>query len=251
MTDGISALAAFATHCQDVAVVNGPIFLGLFVAGLVGSASHCVGMCGPFVLAQTGERMAAVPVDGAPWQLEIRRLKAALALPYQAGRATTYVLMGAALAAPFRVLGTVADWPLLVPSLLAFAAVIFAGQAWRGFGLPAPQLWSGGLSRFAAPLLRTPFGWRGFVLGILLGFLPCGLLYGALAAAAATADPLAAAIGMLGFVMGTLPALGAVGYLGGRAGLRWRFLAQRALPFVAGMNACILLAMAVRSALSA
>ncbi|TDQ77548.1 hypothetical protein A8950_3700 [Dongia mobilis] len=249
MSDGISAFAALAAHCQDVAVAHGPVFLGLLVAGFVGSAGHCVGMCGPFVLAQSGGRMARVPLQGGALRLELRRLQAGLALPYQVGRATTYILAGALLAAPFGVASHLTDWPYLAPSLLAFAAIIFAWQAWRGFGLPSPRLWGDALPRLAGPLLQAPFGWRGFVLGLLLGFMPCGLLYGALAAAAATADPLAAAIGMAGFVLGTIPALGAVGYLGGRAALRWRPLAQRALPFVAGFNACILLAMALRDAL--
>lgn len=251
MADGIGVLAAFAAHCEALSVAHGPLFAALFLAGLVGSAGHCVGMCGPFVLAQTGSRMAQLPLTGHALRHEIRRLDAGLALPYQLGRATTYVVMGAVLAAPFSMVGSLTGSPYLVPSLLVFAASIFAWQAWRGFGLHVPGLWSAVLASKAGPLLQAPFGWRGYVLGLVLGFLPCGLLYGALAAAAATADPLAAAIGMTGFVLGTIPALWTVGYLGGRAGARWQPLARRAMPFVAGFNACILLTMALRSVLLA
>lgn len=251
MSDGFDVLAAFAAHCQTVTVANGPIFLALFLAGLVGSASHCVGMCGPFVVAQTAGRMSALPLEGGPLRHEIRRLEASLALPYQLGRGTTYILTGAVLAAPFSAAGQISGWSYLAPSLLAFAAIVFAWQAWHGFGLHAPTLWSSRLSSLAGPLLKAPFGWRGYLLGLLLGFLPCGLLYGAFAAAAATADPVAAAIGMAGFVLGTVPALWVVGYLGGRAAERWRPLARRAMPYVAGFNALILFAMAVRTTLQA
>lgn len=257
MSESLSALAVFAAHCQEVAVAHGPLFLGLFVAGLVGSAGHCVGMCGPFVLAQSAERMAAMPLPASrtsmptgSWRPELQRLQASLALPYHAGRAVTYMLMGVAVAAPFSIAGYFTDLPMLVPSLLAFAAIIFAWQAWRGFGLPAPRLWQAAIGRVSGNLLQSPYGWRGFSLGLLLGFMPCGLLYGALAAAAATADPLAGGIGMGGFVLGTIPALGAVGYFGARVGMGWRPMARRALPFVAGFNACILLAMALRLMLS-
>lgn len=245
--DGFETLAALAAHCQAVTVANGPAFLALFLAGLVGSASHCAGMCGPFVLAQTAGRMSTIPLVGAPRYLELRRLGAGLSMPYQAGRATTYILGGAVLAAPFGVLDGLTDWPYLATVLLASAAAIFAWQAARGFGLQVPGLVGDRLARRVQPLLRAPFGWRGYLLGILLGFLPCGLLYGALAAAAATADPLAAAIGMAGFVLGTIPALWAVGYLGARAGDVWRSLARRMMPYIAGFNAILLLGMAVRA----
>ncbi|MBL8709310.1 MAG: sulfite exporter TauE/SafE family protein [Rhodospirillaceae bacterium] len=250
MTDGLANFAAFAVHCQTLAVANGPIFLALFLAGLVGSASHCVGMCGPFVLAQTAERMSALRLGDGAIRHELRRLDAALATPYQLGRATTYVLLGALLATPFGLVAQSTGWPYLAPVLLAVAALLFAWQAMRGmeWGVAgAARLPDYRIAEVTRSLLRTPFGWRGYVLGLLLGFLPCGLLYGALAAAAATADPLAAAFGMFGFVLGTVPALLTVGYLGGVAATRWRPLARRAMPFVAGFNAVILLVMSVRA----
>lgn len=228
-------------------MANGPVILALFLAGLVGSASHCVGMCGPFVLAQTAGRMREMSLSGAPLTQELRRLDAGLALPYHLGRATTYVLGGAVLAAPFGALQRLTDWPYLATILLAAAAGLFAWQAARGFGLRVPGIRGAWLARRVSPLLRTPRGWRSYLLGVLLGFLPCGLLYGAFAAAAATADPLAAAIGMAGFVLGTVPALWAVGYLGARAGDAWRLLARRVMPYVAGFNAVLLLVMALRA----
>jgi sulfite exporter TauE/SafE len=82
----------------------------------------------------------------------------------------------------------------------------------------------------------------------VLGFLPCGLLYSALGAAAATADPIAAGAGMLGFVLGTMPMLVAIGLLGHGATTYWRDLAGKAMPVIAAVNAVVLLAMAWRVA---
>jgi sulfite exporter TauE/SafE len=54
----------------------------------------------------------------------------------------------------------------------------------------------------------------GLLLGALLGFLPCGLLYAALVAAASTHAPIQGAAAMLAFGLGTVPALVAVGLAG-------------------------------------
>jgi sulfite exporter TauE/SafE len=104
----------------------------------------------------------------------------------------------------------------LLAALLLAAAMMMAAQAlarWR----PA----TGGAGRIGtrlvgliAPLLAAPTGWRGIGLGLALSALPCGLLYAALAGAAATGSALAGAIVMAAFVLGTVPALGGVALLG-------------------------------------
>ncbi len=231
-------LSVLAAHCGAAIAASGPLMLALLVAGFVGSAAHCAGMCGPFVLAQVGARRAP----------GLRRAAGLMLLPYHLGRATTYVLLGAVLAAP---IGLGLQWAELrwAPAAMLFlAAAFFIWQALRSWGvLPAPRVTTTiGLARFAGPLFAQPTGWRGYALGVVLGFLPCGLLYSALAAAAATADPLAAAIAMLGFVLGTMPMLVAIGLIGQRVAAQWRGLAQRALPFVAAVNAMVLILMGLR-----
>ena len=51
-------------------------------------------------------------------------------------------------------------------------------------------------------------------LGVVLGFLPCGLLYGALAAAGGTGSAIDGALAMAAFAVGTVPALVATGWGG-------------------------------------
>lgn len=238
--------AAFGAHCQAAIGQNGALIGTLFLAGLVGSASHCAGMCGPFVLAQVGALQAGEGVSG------LRRMAGAALLPYHLGRATTYVLLGAVLATPVAALGAAAGLRWLAPVLLALAAAVFAVLALRSAGLLGRAdhgfrgiAWLVGAAR---PLFARPRGGRGYLLGGLLGFLPCGLLYAAIAAAAATGSAAAAAFGMAGFVLGTVPMLLAIGWLGQAAAQRWRGLARRAMPFIAGLNALVLLLMAYRVA---
>lgn len=250
-------LIILAAHCQAAIVQSGPLMLALLMAGFVGSAAHCAGMCGPFVLAQVGvqARIQAGAQIGARRDAAaqgvgfgLRRAAGLVLLPYHLGRATTYVLLGALLAAPISLGLRLADFQWAPAVMLFLAAALFVWQALRSWGvLPAARVGApGGIARLAAPLFAHPAGWRGYGLGVVLGFLPCGLLYSALGAAAATADPLAAALAMLGFVLGTLPMLIAIGLIGQGVAAYWRSLAQKALPFVAAINAVVLVVMGLR-----
>src|SRR5262245_38327356 len=64
--------------------------LALFLAGLVGSLTHCTLMCGPFVLAQVAGRLEAGAAAGG----ELVRLAGAALVPYHLGRMTTYSVLG-------------------------------------------------------------------------------------------------------------------------------------------------------------
>ena len=228
----MDALTLLAAHCQATVQLNAPLILALFMAGVVGSAGHCAGMCGPFVLAQVGARAG------------LSRLAGAALLPYHLGRGTTYIGLGVLLAAPIGLLARLDQLRWIPAAMLAAAAALFLAQAflgWNRLGGRAP-----GFLRRAGGLFAKPLGMRGYALGVVLGFLPCGLLYSALGAAAATADPLAAAFGMLGFVLGTMPMLMVIGLLGHGAAAHWRDLARKAMPVVAAVNAVVLLAMAWR-----
>ncbi|MBN2752037.1 MAG: SCO family protein, partial [Rhodospirillaceae bacterium] len=129
------------------------------------------------------------------------------------------------------------------------AALGFLGYALPRLGLRLPfrlgadSAWVRGIDRIVRPLFARPVGWRGYVLGVALGFIPCGLVYAALAAAAASGDALGGVFAMAAFAVGTMPALIGLGLVGGWAAEQWRGLAKRLLPVLFLINAGLLLAL--------
>lgn len=245
MADPLLSLSLALAHCEAVAIGHGPLLLSMFLAGLIGSASHCAAMCGPFVLAQTSETMAGLKIGSG----ELRRLAGAALLPYHSGRAVTYVLLAVLLSLPLQLLSRLPELRFIPAIALVIGALLFLALGVRGLRGSLEGAISGAgigaqLSRFAKPLLAKPRGWRGVGLGMVLGFLPCGLLYAAIGAAAATSDPLAAAMSMAAFTLGTFPMLWLVGYLGGWAQRRWARFARPVMPAIALLNAVVLGGMA-------
>lgn len=208
---------------------------GLFLLGLAGSAAHCSTMCGPLVVGQVVDRLARVPAAG---MCEAHRLRAGLLLPYHAGRLTTYAALGAAAGgAGLAFVGWLA--PLRAVLLLAAAAVLLLA-AWGRLRGGAAGGWPG---RWARGFDRTRPG-GAYRFGVIMGLLPCGLLYAALVAACALASPAAGAAGMLAFGAGTVPVLAAIGVAGHLRVTRRVF--ARAAPWVMVGNAVLLGVMAVK-----
>lgn len=230
-------------QCHAALAGDGSLLASLWVAGLVGGLTHCAGMCGPFVLSQVAARLEATP---ASRMSEWHRLTGAAVLPYHLGRATTYAGLGGLGAA---VAGSLTDRDGL--HWLSAALLIIAALFMLAMAMPSVKRllarhaakegwWSRSVGRLAGPLFARPTGWRGYALGLMLGFIPCGLLYGALAAAAASGDLLSGAAGMLAFAAGTVPTLLAVGLVGHLAGQRWRVQVLRYAPLLLLINAGVL-----------
>jgi hypothetical protein len=196
------------------------LIASLFLGGLVGSLTHCAMMCSPFVLAQS----EAGPV--------LERPARSLLLPYHLGRMTTYIGLGVLfhsvvnLAYLFSGARVLISAPLLMLAGVLFLISVFPSLSslfpWaKPLSLPSGFLAIGGrtsaLMRSTSPLPR-------YGLGILLGFMPCGLVVAALMAAATAPSAAQAALAMAAFSIGTMPALMAIGVCG--KSLKQRFPKQ-------------------------
>jgi hypothetical protein len=175
-----------------------------FSLGVFGSA-HCVGMCGGIMGALT----LAIPrsVSGRRWQL---------LLSYNLGRISSYTLMGLLLglfAGAFSSLGG-ALWLRVLAGALLIAMGLYLADWWRGLVYlerAGKYFWAylQPLGKGLMPVSSAP---KALMLGMLWGWLPCGLVYSALAYAMAQAQPALSAAVMLAFGLGTLPAVIATGF---------------------------------------
>jgi len=198
-----------------------PVVAAILIGWLGGV--HCLGMCGGIVSALS----ISVPQSQRP----------ALLLAYNAGRCLTYILLGAL--AGFLGYAGVSVLGLGPKVLFALANLLLIGMGLYLMGWPmlVRPLEQGGqhLWRHIEPLARRFFPvtttLRALMVGVAWGFLPCGLVYSALATAIAASNPLTGALWMAGFALGTLPNLMLAGWMG--AGLLNR-LRQSSLRWLAG-----------------
>ena len=192
--------------------------LSLFLAGLGGSVLHCAGMCGPFVLGQVMNDAGKIGRGNnyGGWH----RVAGAALLPYHLGRMVTYTALGALAGAATAVFASTPGFSWLSGVLLLLGAAFVLMQAFGlAIGLTMPQ--APLVHRLATPLVVSTHPAARFALGVVVGFLPCGLIYGALGAAAGAGSPLEGGMAMAAFSLGTMPALMAIGW--GGALLRRRF----------------------------
>ncbi|HNU06602.1 MAG TPA: sulfite exporter TauE/SafE family protein [Pyrinomonadaceae bacterium] len=182
-------------------------FYVIFALGLF-SSMHCVSMCGPLVLSYS------LPLGSKRFGEQ-----AAAHLLYNAGRILTYALMGAAAGFAGGTVGFVGQLAGVenITAIVAGALMIIAGVIMLDL-IPSKRLQKFNpllyTSRFLRPLSKlfssTAIGSK-FPLGIVLGFLPCGLIYAALLKSLASGTVFAGALTMTAFGLGTSASLLAVG----------------------------------------
>ena len=172
--------------------------LSLLIAGLVGSATHCVVMCGPFVLSQSGN---------------MAKLKDLALIPYHLGRMTTYIFMAVLAHSVFSLVFVYSDFKAMIAAPMLFlAGVIFIVSAFPKLGLLFP--WAKRLTlplslfqKLSSKISKKDTTFSRYGLGILLGFMPCGLVVAALIASATAPTLSMAVLSMAAFTVGTVPAL--------------------------------------------
>ena len=238
--------------------------LAAFLLGLTGSLGHCVGMCSGVSL------LLSRKANAGGWRL----------LLLHVGRITTYALLGGLAgglgfvlsspvndadhshmqqqAASLPTLNMVQGFLALLTALVAlYMAIALIGRA------PSPELllsrltqWWGRMMRQIPPpatgAIRNQVSVKNpvstfftiYALGLLWGLLPCGLVLAALLAAAVAATPVAGALVMLAFGLGTWPVALTIGLAA-----RWPGWALRPTPHLRSVAALMILAFGVQMAL--
>lgn len=182
-----------------------PLNLAIASAWLIGllGSTHCLGMCGGIVgtlsLAAQGSR-------ARQWLF---------LLAYNLGRIASYAAAGALFGAiGATLLGALPgaagrSGAHLLSAAFMIALGLYLTGWWRGLATlerAGSHLWRR-IAPLAQRLLPVRNGLHALLIGALWGFLPCGLVYSALAWSLASGDALRGALLMAAFGAGTLPAL--------------------------------------------
>lgn len=203
------------------------LVLAAFMLGFF-SSLHCVGMCGPIALA--------IPVKNSTF---LSRLRSSLI--YNAGRIITYTLLGIflgmaghgfALAGWQNILSVVVGTVMLV---MLFMPGILKRRQRKTFWFIKMQK----IKMFVNALFLKTSTASLFLIGMINGLLPCGLVYLALAASLVTGSVIKSALFMGFFGLGTWPAMVSVGLLGQYIGLKFRNRLRKTVPFFVGLMAVL------------
>jgi sulfite exporter TauE/SafE len=186
---------------------NLTLIFSLISLGFFGGFTHCVGMCGPFVLTQVSNRLQKTPLENFS---DFKKLQNLALLPYQLGRITTYSMIGFFCSLLNKTISDFSGFRIFSAILMFLAGLIFLDIFFQKKLL---RFKSNFLKKLPFPeivltnLFQDPKGFKGYFLGLILGFIPCGLLYGAFLIAAVIGQPFLAAIGMALFGIATFPSL--------------------------------------------
>ncbi len=190
-----------------------------FIIGIAGSF-HCIGMCGPIALALPGN-------FDKKTSLLISRIL------YNTGRIITYSLLGGvcgfigqtiALGGYQQSLSLVLGIFILIMIFLPsrYASKILPASFHSRIIARIKSLWFKHFQKSTYSSL--------LVIGILNGFLPCGLVYVALAGAATTSTLSNGALYMMMFGVGTFPIMLATSLAGNLIGVKVKSAINRLLP---------------------
>ena len=199
------------------------------ILGALGSA-HCIGMCGPIALS-------------LPVVAENHYSKFLGALLYNAGRVFTYAFIGLLFGLAGKSFSFFGFQQILSVSLGVIIILFLIFPPKKNLLTQNKYIASFFADiRNKIGILFTKRNYSSlFMIGLLNGLLPCGLVYLAIAGAVATGDPLKSSVFMASFGLGTLPLMWAVAFFGSFINLHTRKILNKAYPYMMGIMACLLI----------
>ncbi len=192
-----------------------------FIFGLI-SSFHCIGMCGPIALM--------LPVDRSNQAKKVTQI-----ISYHLGRLTAYGTIGllfGILGKGFYLAGVQQNLSLFIG--IAMIMVLLIPEkivAQYNLSKPVFKLISKVKSALGSQFKKKSYKSL-FTIGLLNGFLPCGMVYVALFGAVAMQSALFGTYYMLLFGLGTVPMMSSVVYLNSLMTISFRNRIQKIIPFV-------------------
>ena len=199
-----------------------PEILASFFVGLLGSF-HCIGMCGPIAIA--------LPVPNSNNLSFV-----AGRLLYNLGRIVTYSFLGAVfglLGSRLVISGFQQSVSIVLGIAIVIAVIIPAKYKSRISQHKIVQKITLPLKMGISDLFKRGTFSAMFLIGILNGFLPCALVYVALAGAIASGDAISGAAVMILFGLGTVPTMFTATILGKFININIRRKISKAIPVFA------------------
>ncbi|MFC6095132.1 sulfite exporter TauE/SafE family protein [Flavobacterium qiangtangense] len=196
------------------------LFSALFF-GLI-SSLHCVGMCGPIAMM--------LPVDRRNEAKKVLQI-----LLYHLGRITAYASLGLVfgiLGKSFYLAGLQQQLSIFVGVFMILIVIIPENIFMKyNFSKPVFRLISKVKSALGSQFKKKTNSAL-FTIGLLNGFLPCGLVYVALFGALAMQGISLGVLYMVLYGFGTIPMMSLAVYFGGFLSLSFRNKLQKIIPFV-------------------
>ena len=197
----------------------------LYTALLFGliSSFHCIGMCGPIALM--------LPLDRNNQTKMVTQI-----IIYHLGRLFAYASIGfifGMLGKGFLLAGFQQKTSIIIGIFIVFI-VVTPEKVFANFNFSKPvfkaitKVKSALGSQFKDKSYKSLF-----TIGLLNGFLPCGMVYVALFGAVAMQSPFVGVLYMILFGLGTIPVMSSVVYLNNFITISLRNKIQKAIPYIA------------------
>lgn len=209
---------------SDILGISGiSIIFALFIYGVIGSFTHCIGMCGPIALGQMNIRLMHLKKE----QLNnLNKLNCALSLPYYFGKAITYgilALLTKYLSASFGdniIFKNIAGIILIISAVICLKISVI--KIVKIKSIPSFYTISkyfkfleSCITNIIKKLSLNPFGIQGLFMGMILGLIPCGLVLSAIMITTSYSKNIFVSFfSMFFFGLGTFPALFIISYFG-------------------------------------
>ncbi len=192
------------------------------IFGLI-SSFHCIGMCGPIALM--------LPLDRMNQTKKVTQI-----ITYHLGRLFAYASIGfifGMLGKGFLLAGFQQKTSIIIGIFIVFI-VVTPEKVFANFNFSKPvfkaitKVKSALGSQFKDKSYKSLF-----TIGLLNGFLPCGMVYVALFGAVAMQSPFVGVLYMILFGLGTIPVMSSVVYLNNFITISLRNKIQKAIPYIA------------------